>query len=185
MYAFGIIVAFPINVTFPMVFTSASLMTRELEDQWSASTGWERYGSPPSNATLSIWGINPDRFWRTPWVSDSKTFYLYEVYLSRLGSFQTRVDLTYMGPAVLLLMVLIASILPPVRRRLHVRDFLTLYMGTAFFCMPFLVSYSQLGLGSLSLTEKLFYIDIYLSGILALISLITIGWRGKKPDTDA
>ena len=51
--------------------------------------------------------------------------------------------------------------------------------------MPFLVSYSQLGLGSLSLTEKLFYIDIYLSGILALISLITIGWRGKKPDTDA
>jgi hypothetical protein len=53
--------AFPINVTFYMVFTSATLMTPELEGEWSASAGWERYASPPSNATLSEWGIATNR----------------------------------------------------------------------------------------------------------------------------
>jgi len=178
-YSFGIIVAFPINVTFPMVFVSAS-MKPELEDQWTHMEDWERFGSPPSNTTLSEWGLDPDRFWRTTGAGEYKTYYLYKIWLSKPKSFQDRVGWTYTIPAILLGVVLAASVYPAARRKLHIRHLLTLYSGTAFFCMPFLISYLQLGLGPMSDTERLFYFDTYLAAALAIGSLLILGWSKDK-----
>ena len=176
-YSFGIIVAFPINVTFPMVFVSATMMTRELEDQWTHVEDWERLRSPPSNGTLSQWGLDPDRFWRTPGAGEYKTYYLYKVWLSKPGSFQNRVRLTYTVPALLLLLVLAASIC--FFRKLELQHSLTIYLGTAFFCLPFLINYTQLGLGPITFTEEVFYADIDVSALLAIVSILRFGWRRR------
>jgi len=179
-YSFGIIVALPINVTFPMVFVSATMMTRELEDQWTHMEDWERFGSAPSNSTLNQWGLDPDRFWRTPGAGEYKTYYLYKVWISKPRSFQDRVGLTYTIPAILLFGIVVVSTGLLIRRRLRPLDSLTLYLGTAFFCLPFLVSYAQFGLGPLSTTELIFYGDIYLSAGLTLASLVVFGLRKKE-----
>jgi hypothetical protein len=187
-YSFGIIVAFPINVTFPMVFVSTTIVTRELEDQWTHREACERLTSPPSNDTLRQWGLNPNSFWRSngPRTNEGgeyKTYYLYEVSLSKPSSFQERVGLTYTVPAILLLAVIVVSIGLLIRGRLRPQDSLTLYLGTAFFCLPFLVSYAQFGLGPVTTTELLFYVDIYLSAGLTLASLLVLGVRkGQKKE---
>lgn len=175
-YSFGIVVAFPINVTFPMVFISAS-MPRELGDQWTHMEEWERFGSVPSNSTLSQLGVDPSRFWRTPGAGEYKTYYLYKVSLSKPGSFQNRVRLTYTVPAALLFLVLAVSVC--FFRKLELRHSLTIYLGTAFFCLPFLINYTQLGLGPITFTESVFYVDIDLSALLAIVSIVRFGWRRR------
>jgi hypothetical protein len=176
-YSFGIIVAFPINVTFPMVFVSATMMTRELEDQWTHTENCTRFGSPPSNGTLSQLGLNPDRFWRTTGAGEYKTYYLYKVWLSKPGSFQNRVRLTYTVPALLLLLVLGVSIC--FFRKLELQHSLTIYLGTAFFCLPFLINYAQLGLGPITFTEGVFYVDIDVSALFAIVSILRFGRRRR------
>jgi len=168
-------------VSFPMVFVSATMMTRELEDQWTHAEDWERLGSPPSNGTLNRWGLDPDRFWRTPGAGEYKTYYLYEISLSKPGSFQSRVKWTYTMPAILLLLVLVISVC--FFRKLELQHSLTIYLGTAFFCLPFLINYTQLGLGPITYTELLFYVDIGISIGLAVVSLLWFGrpYRQANP----
>ena len=77
--------------------------------------------------------------------------------------------------------VVLLSIIVLVVGRLGIQGALTVYLGTAFFCLRFLFNYSRLGLGPITFTEWVFYAVIWISIILASISWL-LRAMGKQDD---
>ncbi|MGA8856167.1 MAG: hypothetical protein WB643_03265 [Candidatus Bathyarchaeia archaeon] len=191
-YAFGFLVAFNDSITFDHTGVYASFYPPDIGDQWIHDEAVQRFDSPPNNDTLSYWGLRPAdlvRYQRT-----YKTYYLYEFTFSKNSFFVQQLSLTYRWPAIGLLIVLIVSSVLQVIRKMSLGEALTLYLGTAFFTIPFLLSYSQLGLGGpISDTQKLLYADVYVAIFLALVAMLfriaakggNKGRPASKPNTSS
>ena len=179
-YAMRFLFATSANLTFqPEIHLT--MYNRELEDEWRHDETWERLDGPPTNATLSSWGLSFMIFSNMHRIYDYQTFYLYEITFSKPTPYVERMSRTFTIPAFLLLLVLLSSSFLLIFGKLDLQAALTLYLGTAFFSLPFLVNYVQFGLGPVSFTEELFYADIYCSMGLAFMSLY-LRWKGKKDD---
>jgi hypothetical protein len=191
-YGFGFLVAFNDTMTFDPTSVYASFYPPDIGDQWTHVETFQRFDSSPDNSTLSYWGLRPVDLatYQNLYHFAYKTFYLYEFTVSKNSYFVDQLNLTYRLPAVLLLVTLIFSLALLVLKKMTLGEALTLYLGTAFFTIPFLLSYLQLGLGPVSAIQEVLYFDIYLAIILALValSLHSLGWatnnriQSKKED---
>jgi hypothetical protein len=170
-YATGFLLALPMEVTFEPPSMSIT-MDRELEDQWKPSEGYYPLDGPPSNETLAKFGLDATIFWNMQRLFDYKSFHLFVVTFSRPAVFVQRISYTFGWPSNLLCVLLVVSFVVLLFGRLGLGAALTVYLGTAFFSLPFLLNYIQLGLGPVSRVEWQFYFDIFLSVGLAITSLI-------------
>lgn len=180
-YAFGFMVAFNDSVTFEKPSVFLSFNNRNLEDEWTYDQTFARFDTLPDNATLSHWGLNPSDFAQYSTYYHYKTFYLYQITFSKNSYFVERLSLTFEYPAIALLILLAVSITLLLFGKLSLGNALTLYLGSAFFSLPFLLNYAQLAFGQVSFTEKLFYYDIYIAMGLAAVSLF-LRLVGKTDD---
>jgi len=179
-YTMGFLFATSLNITFqPEIHLT--MYNRQLENDWVHDERSERFNNPPSNETLSSWGLSPTIFSNLQRGHDYRAFYIYEITLSKPSAFMERMQWTFEVPSILLLIVLGTSVFCLLFRELRLREALTLYLGSAFFSLPFLLSYIQIGLGSISTAEMFFRLDIYLAMLLALAAL-ALRFFGKKDD---
>ncbi len=180
-YAFGFLIAFNDSITFDQAAVYASFYPPDLGDQWIHNEAVQRFDSQPNNETLSYWGLRPADL--VGFKKTFKTFYLYEFTFSRTGLFVERLNLTYRLPSEGLFVVLLASGFVLIFRKFTLTEALTIYLGTAFFSISFLLSFAQLGFGPISQTESLLYIDIY-GAIILSASAILLRLAGKN-DTES
>ncbi len=171
-YRIGFMLAFTTNVTFQSPSLNIDFVSNDLRSRWTYVPRAERFDAPPDNLTLSRWGLHPITFWQMEKSANYQTFYLYEFSLSRSSSFIDRLNFAYKGPAIALFIVLVISLLTLLIRGMSLTDALTLYLGSAFFSLTFLLSFIQLGIGPVLFTEELLRADIYAAIGLASLSMI-------------
>lgn len=172
-YKMGFLFALKAEITFePAPLMHVTMLDETLEDEWRhVETSPRRLDGPPDNGTLTSLGLNTMVFWNLHRINGYKTFYLYEVTFIRPESYRTRVSYTFTLPAILLFFILVVSVVALFFARLSLQSELTLYLGTAFFSLPFVLNYTRLGLGPITFTESLFYGVIAVSTGLAFVSV--------------
>jgi len=182
-YKIGFLLAFQVDLAFePEPVMHVGILDAKVDDEWRhVETPTRRLNSPPDNETLAGLGLNTSVFWRLQRTYEYKTFYLYEITFFRPESYEMRVSYTFTIPAIVLSLILVVSVLALVFAKLTLQAELTLYLGTAFFSLPFVLNYTRLGLGPITPTETAFYVVITISTGLALFSVI-LSALGKGDD---
>jgi hypothetical protein len=170
-FRIGFMLAFTTNVTFTYPQMYLNFESNSLGDQWTHTENYERFDTPPDNATLANWGLHPNTFWYYENQLHYQTFYIYEFSLTRAGPFIERMNLIYIGPAYVLLLVLIISIIALIFKGIKLGDAIAFYFGSAFFSLSFLLSYIQLGIGPVLYIEYLMELDTYAAVLLAGLSM--------------
>lgn len=171
-FRIGFMLAFTTNVTFTYPQMYLNFGSNRLGDHWTHTEAYERFDTSPDNATLAKWGLHPTTFQSYENQFHYQTFYIYEFTLTRAGPFIERMNLIYRGPAYVLLIVLVISIITLIFRGIKLGDAIALYLGSAFFSLSFLFSYIQLGIGPVLYIENLMELDTYAAVLLAGLSMV-------------
>jgi len=146
---------------------------------WIENPKIEKLSTVPDNQTLISCGLNPEKFYAAGG-NNMTDFYLITETFSFAGMYSTRISLIYFAPSVLILFVLAIS---AVRfKKLSTSNFLTLYLGTAFFILSFLVSFAQYAPSTvLTWQEILFYVDFLFCTALVVTAIYFK--KKKKPSS--
>jgi len=135
--------------------------------QWEEKPQVQKLNEIPSNETLLARGLTPEMFYDKGG-NEMTDFYLVTETFRFAGMHLMRIFLLYFVPSIAILFILIVSLYR--FERLKRADFLTIYLGTALFILPFLVSFYQFAPSKvLTWQEIIFYLSFVIS------TLVTIG----------
>jgi hypothetical protein len=146
------------------------VMPASMRGDWEWKENSERLTGIPSNETLQQHGINPEDFAKYKG-EEMIDFFLYTVTLVSPSIYSWRISIAYLIPSLGILVVLILSSFR--FNKMRRSDFLTLYLGTAFFILPFLVSFYQYAPPKVfTIQEVFFYFDFVFVTFLVAFAII-------------
>ena len=145
--------------------------------QWEEKPQVQKLDGIPSNETLIIHGLSPEMFYNRGG-QEMIDFYLVTETFRFPEIRSMRIFLLYLVPSIAILVILIFSLYRS--DRLTRSDFLTIYLGTALFILPFLVSFYQFAPSKvLTWQEIVFYLSFIIS-TLVIIGAILLK-KDKEP----
>lgn len=152
------------------------LVPTNLRGEWEFTEHLERISEVPTNSTLQSHGIDPKTFAFYDG-NEMIDFYLYTVTIKPLSTYILRMFIAFLFPPIIIFILLIFVAFR--RKRLSRSDFLTVYLATAFFILPFLVSFYQFAPPrAFTWQEVLFFLDFCFATFLVYYAIL------KKDDSN-
>lgn len=169
-YQLSFLLGFRTAVNLTQQFVHLS-MDRDLEIEWI----WKSSTRPFPNASkqyIENLGLEYSSYAESLERGYS-TFYLFSIDFLRPITFTWRYQFTMTVPAVLILVILIASLILMLLRGLTLSNAFTLYLGTAFFALAFVWNFQQIASGSMTISEMILYFDIIFAIFLAILAVLS------------
>jgi hypothetical protein len=141
-----------------------------LRGEWEWTVDLKRLSEIPNNSTLLFHGIDLESFARYNG-DEMLDFYLLTIVINPISTYVLRMIVAFLFPPLVILVLLILVAFK--YRRLTRSDLLTIYLATAFFILPFLVSFYQYAQPKVfTWQEVLFLVDFIFATILVSYAIL-------------